>query len=104
MAQHFNWLMLVPGVTHENVYVATGAAMSGVLIATAIAGRAVLGKGEAALAPASKLSLKGVVELILEFIVGLADMVIGEEGHKFVPMFAAIFLFVWGQNLVGLLP
>jgi len=101
---HFNWLMLVPGVTHDNVHVATAAAVGGVLIATAFAGRAVLGTGDAAVAPASRFSLKGIMETILEFIVGIVDMVIGEDGRKYVPMFAAIFMFVWVQNLVGLIP
>jgi F-type H+-transporting ATPase subunit a len=101
---HFNWLQLVPGVTHETTHVATAAAIGGVLIAGAFAGRIALGKGEAAVAPAGRLSLKGIFELILEFIVGIADMVIGEEGRRFVPMFAAIFLFVWVNNLVGLIP
>lgn len=105
MAQpHFNWFMLVPGVTHENVHVATCLAVSGVLVASAVVGRVALGKGEAAVTPASKFSFKGVIELVLEFIVGLSEMVIGEEGKKFVPMFAAIFLFVYVQNLAGLLP
>jgi F-type H+-transporting ATPase subunit a len=71
----------------------------------AFAGRAVLGSGDSAVMPASKFSLKGLVEIFLEFIVGLTDMVIGEhEGRKFVPMFSAIFLFVWVQNLTALLP
>jgi F-type H+-transporting ATPase subunit a len=105
MAQaHFNWLQLVPGITHENVHVATGLVVGSLLVVTAVAGRAALGKGEAAVMPASKFSLKGVMELVLEFVIGLADMVIGEEGHKFVPMFSAIFLFVLFHNFVGLIP
>lgn len=101
---HFNWFQLVPGVTHENVHVATGLAVGGLLILGAVAGRLALGTGEAAVTPASRFSIKGIFELLLEFIIGLADMVIGEEGKKFVPMFAAIFLFVWLNNLIGLLP
>jgi F-type H+-transporting ATPase subunit a len=102
---HFNWLHLVPGVTHETAHVATAATVGGVLIAGAFIGRAVLGNGAQAVAPASTFSLKGVFESVLEFIVGVADMVIGEhDGRRFVPMFAAIFLFVWVNNLVGLIP
>ncbi len=97
-------MQLVPGVTHETVHVATGLAVGSALIVGAVAGRMALGSGETAVAPASRLSLKGIFELLLEFIVGLADMVIGEEGRKFVPMFAAIFLFVWVNNMVGLIP
>jgi F-type H+-transporting ATPase subunit a len=98
-------MQLVPGVTHETVHVATCAAVGGLLVVMAFAGRAVLGSGDSAVMPASKFSLKGLVEIFLEFIVGLTDMVIGEhEGRKFVPMFSAIFLFVWVQNLTALLP
>lgn len=96
--------MLVPGVTHENVHVATAAAVGGLLVVTAFAGRMALGTGDAAVAPASRFSLKGIIESVLEFIVGMVDMVIGEEGRRFVPMFAAVFTFVWVQNLAGLLP
>jgi F-type H+-transporting ATPase subunit a len=98
-------MQLVPGVTHETVHVATCAAVGGLLVITAFAGRAVLGSGDSAVMPASKFSLKGLVEIFLEFIIGLTDMVIGDhEGRKFVPMFSAIFLFVWVQNLAALLP
>lgn len=102
---HFNWLQLVPGVTHDNVHVATAATVGAVLVTGALAGRAALGSGTNAVAPAGKFGLKAFFESILEFVVGVCDMVIGEhEGRKFVPMFAAIFLFVWVNNLVGLIP
>lgn len=105
MAQaHFNWMQLVPGVSHETIHVATAAAVGGLLVVIAFAGRAALGSGDAAVMPASKFSLKGFLEIILEFIVGLTDMVVGEDGRKFVPMFAAVFFFVWVQNLIALLP
>ena len=93
---------LVPGVTHENVHVATGVAVGSLLLVARSRAEWLSVQVKREVAPAAKFSLKGVIELILEFIVGLADMVIGEEGRKFVPMFAAIFLFVWVNNLVGL--
>lgn len=101
---HFNWLQLVPGVHHDNLHVATAAAAGGLLVVGALAGRMALGTGEVAVAPAGKFSLKGIYELVLEFIVGITDMVVGEEGRKFVPMFAAIFFFVWFNNLIAILP
>lgn len=98
-------MTLVPGVTHDNTHVATAAAVGTVLVVGAVAGRMALGSGQAAVQPASKVSLKGLFEMVVEFIVSIADMVIGEdEGRKFVPMFASIFFFVWINNLVGLIP
>jgi F-type H+-transporting ATPase subunit a len=98
-------MQMVPGVTHDNVHVATAAAVGTVLVGTAVVGRMALGSGARATAPAERFGIKGFVEAVLEFIVGIADTVIGEqEGRKFVPMFAAIFLFVWINNLIGLIP
>jgi F-type H+-transporting ATPase subunit a len=101
---HFNWTQLIPGVTHDNVHVATAAASAGVMTLLAVAGRFALGSGDHAVMPAGRFSLKGVFEIITEFIVGLVDMVIGEHGRKFVPMFAAIFFYIWASNLIGILP
>jgi F-type H+-transporting ATPase subunit a len=101
---HFNWTQLIPGVTHDNVHVATAAASAGVMIVAALAGRLALGSGEQAVTPAGRFSLKGIFEVVTEFIVGLCDMVIGEHGRKFVPMFAAIFFYIWASNLIGILP
>lgn len=81
-----------------------GIAIGILLVVSAIVGRLMLGKGEKAIEPASRPSIKGIFELLLEFIIGLADMVIGEEGRKFVPMFTAIFFFIWVHNMAGLLP
>lgn len=97
-------MQLVPGVTYETVHVATLVGVGALTVGLAVAGRAALGNGDTAVMPASKFSLKGFLEIITEFIVGLTDMVVGEEGRKFVPMFAAIFLFVWLQNLAALIP
>jgi F-type H+-transporting ATPase subunit a len=102
--EHFNWFLLIPGITHENSHIVTLATVSAGLIGLSVAGRVALGSGEKAVAPAGSFSLKGIIELITEFIVGLVDTVVGEEGRKFVPMFAAIFLYIWINNLIGLLP
>jgi F-type H+-transporting ATPase subunit a len=101
---HFNWLQLIPNVTHEVLHVATAIAAGILLIVIAIAGRLALGKGDAAVAPASSFSLKGILELVTEFIVDLSELVIGDEGKKFVPMFSAIFFYVLINNFIGLIP
>lgn len=101
---HFNWTQLIPGIGHDYVHVATAAVATGALVVFSFAGRLALGSGEKAVQPAGKFSLKGIFEVILEFIVGLCDMVIGHEGKKFAPMFATIFFFILFNNLVGLLP
>jgi len=101
---HFNWTQLIPGVGHHYVHVATALIVVGVFLLLAVIARVNLGKGEAAIRPAGKLSIKGVFELFTEFIATLTEMVIGEKGRNFVPLFAATFVFILVNNLAGLLP
>lgn len=104
MGEHFNWLLLAPGVTHENLHLAVSLVVGLGLILFAFSAKLALGTGEQAVEPAHGFSLKGVMELVTEFVIGLSDSVVGEEGRRFVPMFAAIFFFILVNNLVGLLP
>lgn len=101
---HFNWLQLLPFVDHHYIHVWTAVAVGLLLIILSFVGRLALGRGETAVSPAGHFSFKGLMEAVLEFIVGLSDLVIGEEGRKFVPMFASIFFFILINNLIGLIP
>ena len=74
------------------------------MVVASVAARSALGTGEKAIIPSDKFSLRGLVELATEFIFGLVDMVIGHHGRKYVPMFAAVFVFVLVNNLVGVIP
>jgi F-type H+-transporting ATPase subunit a len=102
--EHFNWLQLLSFVKHEQLHVWTGIAAAVFLILFSFVGRWALGSGEKALEPSGKFSIKGIMEAFIEFIVGLNDLVIGEEGRNFVPMFAALFFFILINNLVGIIP
>lgn len=94
----------IPGIGHEYAHVVTAGIVTAGLIGATLVARVQLGTGEQAIAPAGKLSVRGFFEFITEFIVGLADMVIGEKGRAFVPMFAAVFTFVLINNLIGVIP
>lgn len=100
----FNWTQLIPGVGHEYSHVATAGLVGGTLILTSFGARAALGTGDKAVVPSDRFSIRGLFELCTEFIAGLADMVIGHHGRKYVPMFAAVFTFVLVNNLVGVIP
>ena len=101
----FNLTSLIPGVGHEYSHVATNAIVTAGIIGAGFAAKSALKKqGSAAVTPDGRLSIKGLFELVTEFILGLVDMVIGEHGRKYVPMFAAIFTFVFINNLVGVIP
>lgn len=100
----FTWTQLIPGVGHELAHVATVGVVSAGLMVAAVAGRLALGKGDAAVLPASQFSLRGIFEVLTEFIVGLTDMIIGAHGRKFAPFFTALFTFILVNNLMGVVP
>lgn len=101
---HFNWTQLIPQVGHHYIHVATLIVTGVLLIALALVGRVALGTGSARVAPASRFGFKGLFEALTEFVAGMSQEVIGEEGRKFVPMFAALFMTVFVGNIFGLLP
>ena len=101
---HFNWTQLIPQVGHEYMHVATAVAVTGLFFLIGVFGKLSLGKGEAAIRPTGSFSLRGFLELFTELVATLTNMVIGEKGLSFVPLFAATFFFIMINNLVGLLP
>ena len=101
---HFNWTQLIPGVGHHYIHVATLIVSAIILIVLGLWARAALNFGGMSSEPAKKFGMKAVFEAIVDFIVSISDMVIGEEGRKYVPMFASIFLFVLINNFLGLVP
>lgn len=115
MIMAFNWTQLAVSQTvadfnphsHEGeamIAVAT-LAISGLAAALiGVAARKQLGAGDASVTPAGRFSIRGIFEVITEMIANLAEMVIGEHGKAYVPMFAAIFFFVLLNNLLGILP
>ena len=95
---------LIPGVGVEYAHVATFGITALSALALGLVGRAQLSTGEKAIAPASRFSVRALFEMLVEFIQGLTDMVIGEHGRSYVPLFASIFFFVLLNNLVGVVP
>lgn len=95
---------MIPGVDHHTAHVATAAVVAGGLILVSLVGRLALGKGEKAVIPAGKFSIKGLFETLTEFMVNLTEMVVGKGNQDYVPLFASIFTFILINNLVGLLP
>lgn len=101
---HFNWTQLIDSVGHHHIHVATAATTTLVIIFFSVLSRAGLGSGDKAVRPAGKFSIRGISEALVELIVSLTDMVLGEKHRKFVPLFGAIFVYILLNNLMGLVP
>lgn len=111
----FNWtqLALTEMVPHFDAHSKEGAAVIAVAtlglaslatVALGLRARAQLGTGEAAVVPAGNFSIRGLLEILTEYMTKLADSIIGHNGRAFVPMFASVFFFVLLNNLIGVIP
>ena len=101
---HFNWTQLIPGVGHHYTHVATLIIATSLIMILGLAARLSLGKGEAAIVPAGKVSIRGFFEMLTDYIYTLSQQVIGHHGRAFAPYFAAIFTFILINNFIGLIP
>jgi F-type H+-transporting ATPase subunit a len=48
--------------------------------------------------------VQAIYEMLLQYITGLADELIGPEAYKFYPLFIGLFIFILISNLIGLVP
>jgi F-type H+-transporting ATPase subunit a len=93
------------GIGHEAFTAICGSVLATILIIIlSLAGRSALGKGEAAIRPAGKFTLKGFFEAFVEFMNGVIDMVLGDHGKHLLPLFGAVFFYIAFNNLLGLIP
>ena len=54
--------------------------------------------------PDETLTARNSFEVYVEGFTGIVEGVIGPEGRKYVPFYAALFLFIFASNMTGLLP
>ena len=101
---HFEWLELLPFLNSGNLHIANMLLVCFVLSLLILGARRVLKKSEDPLVPSARFSLKAFFENFISIITSLSDLVVGSQGRIFVPFFASIFLFIWFNNLLGLVP
>jgi F-type H+-transporting ATPase subunit a len=90
------------GVLPQHTFTAILVAV--LLVVLASMARRALARAENVVVPDSTLSLRNLMELLVEFIVGLTDGIIGKKGRKYVPLFGSFFFFILAANLMGLIP
>lgn len=67
-------------------------------------GRRALLKSKKAHIPEGVFNIKAFFEIFVEQLAGLSDSIVGKEGRPMLPLFCFFFLFIWIQNLLGLVP
>jgi F-type H+-transporting ATPase subunit a len=94
------------GIEHELTHVALALFATAVIVVLSFVARFALGTGEAAVLPASKFSLKGIFEAVVDFMLALCNMLFGEAADTklYVPLFGAVFIYIFVSNVIGLFP
>ena len=100
---HFEWLLLWPFWAGKQ-HIAYMLLMGFLLLPVVFLARRALKNAEDPSIPSSHFSLKAFFENFIALITSLSDLVVGPSGRVFVPFFATMFLFIWLNNLMGLLP
>ncbi|MGB3400324.1 MAG: F0F1 ATP synthase subunit A [Candidatus Deferrimicrobiaceae bacterium] len=54
--------------------------------------------------PEPKLTMRNLFELILSFLMNLAEDIIGHKAKTYIPLLATSFIFILFMNLLGLIP
>ena len=97
----FSWFQLLPPFAPQ--YVLSAIMIAVLLVAVSVFSFA--GKKPADLViPEARLTVRNLFELILSFLVTLAEDIIGHKAKRYVPLLATCFLFILFMNLLGLIP
>jgi F-type H+-transporting ATPase subunit a len=74
------------------------------LLGSGLLVRARLAATQGGLVPDPGLSLRNVLELLVEMLTGLAEQNMGPHWRKYFPIIGTIFFFILISNLLGLIP
>lgn len=102
-----SWLQKLPLLPHDSQFVHVNGAIVVflfILVFAIIANRRIRNKIDNYIVPSSRFSLVNVVDLIVEALYKMIASVLGDKTKKYFPFIAAMFLFVFFSNLLGLTP
>ncbi len=105
MEHPFVWYDLLPAALRfipQHTFTAL-VVMVLLVILAGLARRALL-RSKDPVIPEEGLSLRNLSELLVEFVVGLSDSIIGRKGRQYVHLFGSFFIFILTANLFGLIP
>ncbi|MGA7105936.1 MAG: F0F1 ATP synthase subunit A [Candidatus Deferrimicrobiaceae bacterium] len=97
----FSWFELLPLPVPQYVLSAIMIAVL-IVVVSAVSFR---GKKAADLVvPEPKLTMRNLFELIMSFLMNLAEDIIGHKAKTYIPLLATTFIFILFMNLLGLIP
>lgn len=97
---HFSIFTLM-GMNHNYVHVAMGALTAFLLLLVAVRIHRLYTDGTDALVPDGRLSLKNVIEILVEGVYNFLHDVLGNQTARFFPLLGTVFIFILVSNLMG---
>lgn len=104
MHEHsLTWFSLIPLIKDLPVTLVTVVFVGLLLVVISIIVKVKLSRIDSVY-PESKVSLRTILELLVEGIYSFVEGIMGEHGRKYVPLIGSIFIFILTCNLIGLIP
>ncbi len=91
-------------VNESTIHIVSAAFIAVVLIILAVIIKIRLRDPEKFVIPSEKFNLIGVFDIIVEWVLGLMEGVMGERAIKFLPLVGSVFLYIFFCNLLSLIP
>jgi F-type H+-transporting ATPase subunit a len=101
---HFSWLGYLFKVEEHYIHIYHAAFTAILLFVLGIIVYLKLRKIDKAVVPSSKLGVVSVFEVVCESILGLMESIIGPEAKKYFPMIGTLFIYIFINNLMGVIP
>ena len=101
------WLLNFPLPLHDPRFIHVNGSLLvflGITIVSMVANRLIVKDMDRHLVPNPKFTLVSVVDVAIEGLYNMVTGTLGETGAKYFPFIAAIFLFVFFNNFLGLIP
>jgi F-type H+-transporting ATPase subunit a len=97
----FSWFQLLP--VHVPPYV-----LSAFMIAILLVGLSLVAVGgrktSDMVVPDPRFTLRNLLELLVAFLMGIAEDIMGHHAKKYLPLLGTCFFFILFMNLLGLIP
>lgn len=103
-AAHFSWFHYIPGLAELPGHIAAALVVSAILMVFSLFARLSLAGNKAYLIPGEKMSFLNFSDIVSENLYKLTKNILGDDAPKYFPIVGALFLFVFVNNLFGLIP
>ena len=105
MEHAFTWYSLAPyPLSQLPEHTVTAWLVMILLLCLALRFKSALATAQDPVVPDEKFSVRNVLEVLMDVVIGLSDSIIGHHGRKYGSLFVSFFLFILFSNFLGLIP